>query len=327
MRYRIDEIISFWREGLRYPGKTNRELDTSLQLPIVLGCTTEGLPYAMLLTDDRPKAPKRMEAIDVRVGRRPNAGPSEAWSLTFILQDRSLVHAFAEICLAFAERIAEAPSKDAALRQIYVTVDQWQRLLKSGRNADIVKILRGAFGELASISEISKYTGKGVEEICASWTGPYERPQDFTFPEDSSAWEIKTVRPAAERIKISSPEQLDTSKYSINLAVVELKENPDGLTLPMLVDELRERASDPATVTEYVDDGLSKLGLNLYSGLVSQTAFEFGRITVYAVSPDFPRVESKDVPDDVLDLTYSLDRGRIRPFIIHADAFQIKDSE
>lgn len=327
MRYRIDEIISFWKEGLRHPGQTNRELDTSLLLPIVLGCTAEGLPYAMLLTDNRPQIPKKMEAIEVQVGRRPGASSSETWSLTFILQDQSLVHAFAEICLAFAERIAEAPSKDAALRQIYVTVDQWQRLLKSSRNTDIVKILRGAFGELASISEISRHTGKSVEEVCASWTGPYEKPQDFTFPEDSRAWEIKTIRPTTERIKISSPEQLDTSRYSINLVVVELKENPDGLTLPALVHGLREQASDPATVTEYIDDGLSKLGLNLYSGLVSQTAFEVGQITIYAVRPDFPRVESKDVPDDVLNLTYSLDLNRIRPFVIHTGASQIKDSE
>lgn len=327
MRYRIDEIISFWKEGLRHPGQTNRELDTSLLLPIVLGCTAEGLPYAMLLTDSRPQIPKKMEAVDVQVGRRSGTGSSETWSLTFILQDQSLVHAFAEICLAFAERIADAPSKNAALRQIYVTVDQWQRLLKNGRNTDIVKILRGTFGELASISEISKHTGKSVEEICAAWTGPYERPQDFTFPEDGSTWEIKTVRPTAARIKISSPEQLDTSRYSVDLAVVELKESPDGLTLPILVDGIREQASDPSIVTEYIDDGLSRLGLNLYSGLVSQTAFKVGQITVYAVRPDFPRMESKDVPDGVLNLTYSLDRSRIRPFITHADAFQIKDSE
>lgn len=326
MRYQIDEIISFWKEGLRYPGQTNRELDTSLKLPIVLGCTAERFPYAMLLTDNQPKVPRRMEAIDVQVGKRSNVGSSEAWSLTFILQDLNLMHAFAEICLAFAERIAEASSKDTALRQIYATVDQWQRLLKSSRNADILKILRGTFGELASIFEISKRTGKRVEEICESWTGPYERPQDFIFPDDGSAWEIKTIRPAAERIKISSPKQLDTSKRSINLAVVELKEDDKGLSLPALVDKLREQASEPSTVTEYVDDGLSKLGLNLYSGLVSQTAFDIGRVSVYAVKPDFPRVESKDVPEDALDLTYSLNLGRIRPFMIYTGAL-LKDSE
>ena len=309
MRYKIDEIISFWKEGLRYPGQTNRELDTSLKLPIVLGCTAERFPYAMLLTDNQPKAPRRMEAIDVRVGRRFNADSSEAWSLTFILQDVNLMHAFAEICLAFAERIAEASSKDAALR-----------------NADILKILRGTFGELASIFEISRRTGRCVEEICASWTGPYERPQDFTFPDDGSSWEIKTIRPTAERIKISSPKQLDTSKRSINLAVMELKEDDEGLSLPTLVDKLREQASEPSTVTRYVDDGLSKLGLNLYSGLVSQTAFDIGRVSVYAVKPDFPRVESKDVPEDVLDLTYSLNLSRIRPFMICTGDL-LRDSE
>lgn len=327
MRHRIDEIISFWKEGLLHPGQTNRELDTSLPLPIVLGCTAEGLPYVMLLTDSRPQIPKKMEAIDIRVGQRSGASSSETWSLTFILQDQSLVHAFAEICLAFAERIAESPSKEAALRQINMTVDQWQRLLKNRKNADIIKLLRGTFGELASVFEIAKSTGKSIENICASWTGPYERPQDFMFLDDNSAWEIKTVRPAMERIKISSPEQLDTSKYSINLAVVEIKESNDGLTLPELVEILRRQAADPSTVTGYVDDGLSKLGLNLYSGLITQTAFKINQISVYAVMPDFPRIETKDVPKDVLDVTYSLDRSRIRPFMLHTGTFHIKDSE
>lgn len=168
MSLSINEIISLWRDEARRPGRTNHELDTSLRLPIVLGCTVDGLPYIMLLTERQPKTLNRLEAIDVRVSMRGNARPREKWALTFTLQDWSLIHAFGEICLAFANRIADAPSEDAALRQIYATVDQWQRLLKISRNSDMAKLLRGTFGELVAAMEITRQTGKTIEEVCVA---------------------------------------------------------------------------------------------------------------------------------------------------------------
>lgn len=131
----------------------------------------------------------------------------------------SLIHAFGEICLAFANRIADAPSEDAALRQIYATVDQWQRLLKMSRNSDMAKLLRGTFGELVAAMEIAQQAGKTIEEVCVAWQGPYAAPQDFQFPDEKIAWEVKTIHKTAESITISSPEQLDTSDRSIKLMV------------------------------------------------------------------------------------------------------------
>ena len=272
----------------------------------------------MLLTERQPKTLNRLEAIDVRVSMRGNARPREKWALTFTLQDWSLIHAFGEICLAFANRIADAPSEDAALRQIHATVDQWQRLLKISRNSDMAKLLRGTFGELVAAMEITRQTGKTIEEVCVAWQGPYAAPQDFQFPDEKTAWEVKTIHKTAESITISSPEQLDTSDRSIKLMVLEIQETKDmehGLTLPQLVDRLREKAADPSTVTEYVDDGLASLGLNLYSGLVSQTAFRIGTISTYRVEDGFPRIETGTIPAGVSNLTYHISRSNLTPYL------------
>lgn len=311
-------MIAAWRDEAHRPGLTNQELDTALQLPVILGCTVDGLPYIMLLTDQQPKVKVRLEAIDVRVGRREKAWVSEQWTLMFILQDWSLIHAFAEICLAFADRIAVATSREDALRQVYATVDQWQRLLKASRNTDMMKVLRGAFGELVTALEIMRHTGKPIEEVCRAWTGPYETPQDFTFSNDETAWEVKATRKAAKQIAISSPEQLDTAGKTISLAVVEIEEpesNEQGFTLPRLVDRLRSFADNPSEVTEYVDGGLAQLRLNLYSGLCSQTAFHVGRISVYTVAGDFPRVTTELIPPGVSKLTYHIDRSALTPYL------------
>ena len=85
------------------------------------------------------------------------------------------------------------------------------------------------------------------------------------------------------------------------LEIQETKDMEHGLTLPQLVDRLREKAVDPATVTEYVDDGLANLGLNLYSGQVSQTGF--------------PRIEPGTIPIGVSNLTYHISRSNLTPYL------------
>ena len=47
--YNIDSIIALWQTEAQHPGEINQELDTALTLPIILGCTPDGLPYIMLL--------------------------------------------------------------------------------------------------------------------------------------------------------------------------------------------------------------------------------------------------------------------------------------
>lgn len=123
-------VEELWRRMAERPGRENRELDLTLQVPLIIGCTPDARPYIMILSQKRPWPINGLEAIDVQVGSRTSP-IGENWSLTFILRDWSLLHAFAEICLAFADRIRTASSRNSALREIYSTVDQWHRLLKS----------------------------------------------------------------------------------------------------------------------------------------------------------------------------------------------------
>ena len=125
-------LENLWRQLAKRLGTENQELDLSLRLPVVIGCTSECRPYIMLLCNTRPKALNSLKAIDVRVTARQSP-IKENWSLTFILKDWSLLHAFAEICLAFIERIRRSSSERSALREIYATMDQWRRLLKNRR--------------------------------------------------------------------------------------------------------------------------------------------------------------------------------------------------
>lgn len=311
-----------WRRMAGHPEFGNRELDPSLQVPLVVGCTPERLPYIMILSGERPKPMADLEVIDVRVGSRMSP-IAEDWSLTFILRDWSLLHAFAEICLAFEQRVRIAPSKKAALREIYATVDQWRRLMKTIEHPDRMNVLRGVCGELIAASEIMRLSDKPVETVMGAWTGPYGAPQDYSFDAERRYWEVKAIRGSAQRIRISSPEQLGTTDRHIGLIVVVLDMPTGGagerlISLPEIVRKLREEADDPYLVGQCIDNGLNELGVDPYSDVAMHTMFAVGPITVYDVREGFPRVVPEMLPDGVAELTYSVERAAIEPFAIAA---------
>lgn len=315
-------LEELWRRMAERPGLENRELDLGLQVPLVIGCTTDCRPYIMLLSEDQPKALIDLEAVDVRIGRRTSP-IGEDWSLTFVLRDWSLLHAFAEICLAFAERIRSAASKNAALREIYATVDQWQRLLRAVRTGDRLSVLRGVCGELIAGLEIMKLTGRPAEIVYGAWTGPYGAPQDYSFDSERRYWEVKTIHGSAKRLAISSPEQLDTSIGRIDLLTVVLDAPTGGngerlVSLPRIVELVRRAADDPYQVGQCIANGLDELGVDPYSDIARHTMFAVGPVRAYGVVDGFPRI-TPPIPDGVTGLTYAVERGAIESFATGCD--------
>ena len=276
----------------------------------------------MLLCGMRPEPLDGLDVLDVRVTKRQSP-IGEDWSLLFILKDWSLLHAFAEICLAFIERIRRSPSQRAALREVYATLDQWRRLLKTDRVTGM-ETLRGVCGELLAAFEIAKLTDSTVDAVCEAWTGPYGSPQDYSFESEHRYWEVKTVRGDTKRIKISSPEQLDTSDRHIDLITVVLDE-PMGtdkkrlVNLPQILELLSCVSNDPYRTGLCIDNGLDALGLDRYSDLVTHTMFSVGTATMYAVDASFPHISVETVPAGITKLTYEIEIAMMKPFITGID--------
>lgn len=316
-------LVNLWRKLAEHPGSRNQELDLSLNTPVIIGCTLEGQPYIMLLTDQRPQQIPNLEAIDIRIGTRVSP-IQEDWSFTFVLQDWSLLYAFAEICSAFMQRIRVSPSRRAALREIYSTVDQWQRLLKSARQSDSLSKLRGVCGELIAALEIKKLTGKSIESICMAWSGPYSMPQDFSFDSEHHFWEVKAIHGSAKRLLVSSPQQLDTTDRQIDLITVVLDAPNNArketlLSLPTIMDILRNLSQSPSEVSQYIINGLYSVDVDPYSDTSKHTNFAIGDISVYPVTESFPRVLPQSVPQGISELTYAIERAEITSLMTHTD--------
>ncbi|VUX34341.1 Uncharacterised protein [Bifidobacterium longum subsp. infantis] len=313
-------VEELWRRMAERPGRENRELDLTLQVPLIIGCTPDARPYIMILSQKRPWPINGLEAIDVQVGSRTSP-IGENWSLTFILRDWSLLHAFAEICLAFADRIRTASSRNSALREIYSTVDQWHRLLKSITHTNRQAILRGVCGELLAAEKVMRLSGRPLETVMQAWTGPYGAPQDYSFDAEHRYWEIKTVHSSARRITISSPEQLNIADKQISLITIVLdtptnNDDKQLISLPRIIERLRQLADDPYLIGQCIDNGLNALGLDIRSDIAMHTMFEVGPVRVYDVKDRFPRVTPSMLPNGVTNLTYTVEQESIEPFAI-----------
>lgn len=317
-----DLILSIWREQMRDQASTNTELDTSLILPIVLG-TLDGKPYIMVLSEGKPREIASMQAISVSLNDRRPSVVGENWALIFTLEDWSLRHAFAELCATFATRIREAKTQGTALEQIYASMNQWKRLLQPLPAEQTEQLLLGVAAELIAALVISKENDIPLDTVVDCWTGPLGAPQDFTFPSQEAAWEVKALHLHTSAIAISSPEQLNTAQYPIKLITVELErnteENDKGITVRDLVQRICLLSNDPESVRTKLEDGIFHAGLRIYSKAIQETRFIPHNVSVYTVDGQFPRIESSKLPAGITSLTYSIQREAIEPYRILAE--------
>lgn len=315
-------ILSTWRDQIKNSNHSNTELDTSLVLPIVLGCTN-GKPYIMVLSEEKPRAIASMRAITITLNDRRPSVIGENWALVFTLEDWALRHVFAELCLTFATRIREVDNQTAALDQVYDSMNQWKRLLQPLPEEQTDQILLGVAAELTAAIIISHKTNTLIDTVIDCGTGPSGAPQDFIFPSQEYAWEVKAIHQKCKTIMISSPEQLDASTYPIRLVTVELERNTestdDGITVNELMQKICDQAEDPNAVQDKLEDGIFKAGLRLYSEATQKARFIPHNISVYDVHDDFPRIEASVLPDGIVSLTYSIQRDAIEPYRIYEE--------
>ena len=307
-----------WQTTAVDPSTGNQEVDTSLILPLVVGCDVDSKPYLMLLSSMQPKPIKGFEAISVQTGIRQGVD-SERWSLTFTLLDWGLLRAFAELCAALVERVRHAETEQEALRLVYATMDQWRRLLKGASNDEQLRMLRATIAELVAAGTICDFTGKDIEEVCDNWTGPYQAPQDFIFEDDKTAYEVKSSHSSTRMLTISSAEQLDDIRLNhLSLIDVTLESVPktkqSAVNLSCVIDILRSRSGVPSMVTESIETRLDAIRLSPYSRFVAESYFHVERACIYDVDPGFPRIIADQVPSDIANLTYELRLTDIQPF-------------
>lgn len=237
-----------------------------------------------------------------------------SFGLQFSLLDPNLEELFLRVCWDLIE--CSRGSEDEAIKVVIRRYISWQNLLQKTRKDSLDKnVQKGLVGELLFLSEkIDEY---GEHTAIEAWVGPDGNDQDFIFNE---FWaEIKAVKVSAEKVSISSLQQLDREDNGF-LCVYFLDEINDeeciGISLAQLIAAIKRKL-----ISEYNIDifncKLIKYGLMQCDlGKYNKPRYRLAENRKYAVNSKFPRLIRKNISPDIVTAKYELSLSAIDKFRI-----------
>lgn len=197
------------------------------------------------------------------------------------------------------------------LRVFLGRIRAWQEFMRKGAQSLSPEAEIGLVGELAVLRAI---IGAGAPMALAieSWVGPLDGVQDFELC--SGAIEVKaTLSTKGFPAKIGSLEQLDDSiRQPLFLAGTRLQLAAAGLSLPELVEEMRDSAKVDAEAARFLSDRLIAAGyFDAHSDRYVRR-FSVEDIRVVAVDGSFPRLTQGSVPLGVTRALYEIDLDKVQ---------------
>lgn len=270
-----------------------------------------GHPALLVRVDDRfDREVDGTGGIAVRVDRvgTPNR------CLRFESESLGLTPMFIAVVNSLLDEVGELRSEADGVHQLLDHYDELCLMFarRSGRLGE--SALRGLFAELVMLLEL-KDNGYTVASAINAWQGPYRVAKDFVLPL-GRAVEVKSIRRANRRVRISSVDQLDPRGEDLRLAILVLDRVSagEGRSVLDLLDEIELwTESDPASRLPYVQ-AISALGLDASDPYYQRWRFEIGAWRWFSVREDFPRIEPASVPPAISRVSFSLDTDQLEAF-------------
>lgn len=215
---------------------------------------------------------------------------------------------FAAICSNIANIIVSVPTEREAIKLVINQMRKWQDLFsKKIKNTLSIQEQQGLFGELSFLQKLINSSINRDRSI-ESWVGPNKAPQDFQS--DSWAVEVKTITVNKfPNVSINGELQLDETAFEklflYNLVVEVLP--IDGMTLPELVDDIRNRISQEANAKALFDNKLIYYGyFDVDAGIYNERHYHLRKENYYIIQEEFPRIKKNDLLLGVSDVKYSI---------------------
>ncbi len=277
--------------------------DANHPLDFYLGKDMDNQRLLLLVTTEMPPTIRDMRAIRVRTFKRDDG----KWSLLLTLDAPSLNPMFSMLCndLIESSRNTGLPA-NKSLGFVLGRLSNWRRLFERGI-PDLLSEnqIRGLCGELLFLQYLFNQLGKA--DAITAWVGPQQADQDFQSP--SAAWEVKTIRPGAHKVTISSERQLQTTVRPVFLAVLELADGvPDeakAFTLNTLVNDIRSKLADDHDTCEFFENSLITAGYSPRPDYDTPVLIERS-LAIFSISNDFPRITSEMLAGGVSHVSYEL---------------------
>lgn len=169
----------------------------------------------------------------------------------------------------------------------------------------------GLAGELTVIHRLLDLEFPALS-VLQHWTGPEAGDHDFRFSKVSIEVKAASARPNMA-IQISNLRQLDeTLVEQLYVALTLFEEAAEGLTLPELVQSLRNRIA--GADLKLFENRLLKTGYRDEEARHYGQPYLLRNFSWLKVENDFPRLRRSDIDSNVLDAVYQIRVDALMPF-------------
>lgn len=184
--------------------------------------------------------------------------------------------------------------------------------------------IKGIFGELLILKLfITDKINSEINFLLNSWTGLYDKGNDFEFEEKNI--EVKTKSIAGTDVKISSEFQLEVSRgKGLELYIVSLQSDfTKGIHIRDLLLETKNliqlRSGDCAILWKALNQkNITAKNIQQYD---QYKFLPINWISYNCADCNFPKLSRSNIPDEVSELKYSLRVSLLTQFIIQKSDF------
>ena len=263
----------------------------------------------LILCKHEMKIPPSSKTVEISQSKRKDG----KFNLSLSLTSESETSVFVEMCrdlLTFAEN---AQNEAEALKKFWLRYNHWQNLFASvTRDLLSEEKQRGLIGELLFLRE-QIINDRPLKEAVAGWIGPLKEHQDFSYGE--MWYEIKTVTEQAEKVQISSIEQLSLETPG-ELVVYRLAKTSDGFTLNSIIKDLSEMLSKNPSAAQKFEVLLFQTGY-VEREEYSEHNYRLVANIKFSVDENFPRLTRNNLPTAVVDASYTLNLRELEEEILN----------
>ncbi|MGN0940763.1 MAG: PD-(D/E)XK motif protein [Selenomonadaceae bacterium] len=265
----------------------------------------------MVVSEHKNDVFNSSKSIEVVHGERKDG----RWFLVMSLTDSRQMDVFTNMCFDLLSYSGKGINENAAYQMLQRRYLEWDRLLQHSTNGIMTpESQRGLWGEVHFLISL---IDDGMDCLTAvkGWLGPANEHQDFIY--DDVWYEIKTVMNGADKVHISSLEQLSNKSYGeLVLHRIMKTVSQDGETLNQIIDKLHQKCEGNAQAEELVADKLAQVGYMMRAEEYDDVSYKVETINRYDVRDDFPRLTNWNVPEQIVEASYALSIAGLEPWKI-----------
>lgn len=285
---RLTELGCVEVEAARhFPGSREAVLLALPELePIDLGVLPKGRGFEVSVVQDNDAFPDRF----VVALARESEGNPDIFSVVAV-----------DVIRLVEDCRIEAPAD--VLHRFLSRVRDWQTFMERSHHLLSADRQVGLLGELLLLAALVR--SELGSSALRSWKGPLRAAFDFQLRD--TGIEVKSTAKRGPFVaQISSLEQLDNDCTTMFLCGLRFEEHEDGMSLPEVVADLREKLREAGSVRGFD-------ALLMTAGYLDQHAEHYGRrltlvdAKVFEVTDDFPRLTKAMMPAAVRSASYALD--------------------